>query len=61
MNLLTLAVRLQTPFALGELKHKGALSTQRLDELKSAARESGVAETFAHLEAVELTLWRPPR
>ena len=48
---MTLAARLNTLSALGELRHKEALNMPQFDSRKSAAREGGVfALTFANLD-----------
>ena len=47
------AARLKTLPALGELRHKGTLTTPQFDDLKSAPREGGVSEsTFANLDTL---------
>ena len=48
---MTLAVRLNTLSALGELRQKEALNTPQFDSRRSAAREGGVSTlTFANLD-----------
>lgn len=50
---MALTAKLKSLFALGGLRHKGALNTQQFDELKNATREDGVsAETLSNLDTL---------